>query len=234
MLGMIAWRLLALIPVLLVVTFVVFLLVELAPGDAATSVAGGANATPEKIAEVRHELGLDRPVLTRYFDWLGNAVQLDFGKSYAAYNNVAAPDVARGARGADPGVARTGVGGPLRGRPHRHPARHPLRHATRWADRPVECDRDQLRSRHPQLRARVLPHPGVRAHARLVARAGVHEVQREPDGMVGVDRAARDLAGRDRGGFGRAVRRGLRSSTCCSRTTCAPRSRWARARAGPS
>ena len=231
---MIARRLLALIPVLLVVTFVVFMLVELAPGDAATSVAGGANATPEKVTEVRQELGLDRPVLTRYFDWLGDAVQLDFGKSYAAYNNVAAPDVARGARGADPGVALTGVGGPLRGRRHRHPARHPLRHAPRWSGRPVERDGNQLRSRHPQLRARVLPHPGVRAHARLVARAGVHEVQRESDGLVGVDRAACHLAGRDRGSLRGARRPAPRSSTCCSRTTCAPRSQWAPARAARS
>jgi len=95
MLAMIARRLLSLIPVLLVVTFVVFMLVELAPGDAATSVAGGANATPEKVEQVREELGLDRPVLTRYFDWLGDAIQLDFGTSYASYNNVAAPDVAQ-------------------------------------------------------------------------------------------------------------------------------------------
>jgi peptide/nickel transport system permease protein len=94
MLGMIARRGLSLIPVLRVVTFVVFLLVELVPGDAAQSVAGGANATPEKIAEVREELGLDRPVLERYVDWLGDAVQFDFGKSYASYNNVAAPSVA--------------------------------------------------------------------------------------------------------------------------------------------
>lgn len=94
MLGMIARRLVSLIPVLLVVTFVVFLLVELAPGDAATSVAGGANATPERIAEVRADLGLDQPVLERYFDWLGDAVQLDFGTSYQSYNNVAAPSVA--------------------------------------------------------------------------------------------------------------------------------------------
>jgi peptide/nickel transport system permease protein len=94
MLGMIARRVLSLIPVLLVVTFVVFLLTELVPGDAAQSIAGGANATPEKIEEVRAELGLDRPVLERYFDWLGDAVQLDFGKSYQSYNNVAAPDVA--------------------------------------------------------------------------------------------------------------------------------------------
>ena len=94
MLGMIARRLLSLIPVLLVVTFVVFLLTELVPGDAAQSLAGGANATPERIAEVRDDLGLDRPVLERYVDWLGDAVQLDFGKSYQGYNNVAAPDVA--------------------------------------------------------------------------------------------------------------------------------------------
>jgi peptide/nickel transport system permease protein len=82
---MIARRLLSLIPVLLVVTFVVYMLVELVPGDAATTVAGGANATPEKIAEVREELGLDRPVLERYVDWLGNAVQLDFGHSYQSH-----------------------------------------------------------------------------------------------------------------------------------------------------
>src|SRR6476646_3987272 len=94
MLGMIARRLLSLIPVLLVVTFVVFLLTELVPGDAAQSLAGGANATPEKIAEVRADLGLDRPVLERYVDWLGDAVQLDFGKSYQSYNNVAAQSVA--------------------------------------------------------------------------------------------------------------------------------------------
>jgi len=91
---MIARRLLSLIPVLLVVTFVVFMLTELVPGDAATSLAGGANATPEKVAEVRADLGLDRPALERYVDWLGDAVQLDFGKSYQGYNNVAAPDVA--------------------------------------------------------------------------------------------------------------------------------------------
>lgn len=94
MLGMIARRLLSLIPVLLVVTFVVFLLTELVPGDAAQSLAGGANATPEKIAEVREDLGLDRPVLERYVNWLGDAAQLDFGTSYQSYNNVAAPDVA--------------------------------------------------------------------------------------------------------------------------------------------
>lgn len=91
MLGMIARRLLSLIPVLLVVSFVVFLLVDLVPGDAATTVAGGANATPEKIAEVRADLGLDKPLFERYGNWLGDAVQLDFGHSYL---NQAGPSVA--------------------------------------------------------------------------------------------------------------------------------------------
>lgn len=79
---MIVRRLVGLIPVLLVVSFVVFMLVELVPGDAATTVAGGVNASPERIAEVREELGLDRPVLERYGDWLWDAVRLDFGRSY--------------------------------------------------------------------------------------------------------------------------------------------------------
>ena len=100
MLGMIARRLLSLIPVLLVVTFVVFMLTELVPGDAAHERSPAApTPRPEKIAEVRAELGLDRPVLERYVDWLGDAVQLDFGKSYQSYNNVAARR-RRGARGA--------------------------------------------------------------------------------------------------------------------------------------
>ena len=95
MLGMIARRLLSLIPVLLVVTFVVFLL------DRARSRRRGARASPAAPTPPRRgsprcasDLGLDRPVLERYVDWLGDAAQLDFGKSYQSYNNVAAPDVA--------------------------------------------------------------------------------------------------------------------------------------------
>ena len=81
MLALIVRRLVSLIPILIVVSFVVFMLTELVPGDAATTLAGGADATPERIAEVRTQLGLDRPVLERYGDWLVDAVQLDFGSS---------------------------------------------------------------------------------------------------------------------------------------------------------
>jgi len=90
-LAMIARRVVGLISVLLVVSFVVFMLVELVPSDAATTVAGGVNASLERVAEVREELGLDRPVLERYVDWWGDAVQLDFGRSYA---NQSGPSVA--------------------------------------------------------------------------------------------------------------------------------------------
>ena len=178
MLGMIARRLLSLIPVLLVVSFVVFMLVELVPGDAATTVAGGVNATPEKIAEVREELGLDQPVLERYVDWLG--------RRGAARLRPFVPQLGRtahgrgGDQGTAPGVARARAGRPLRGHRHRHPARHPRRHAPGRRGRPVERDRHQRRSRHPQLRARVPPHPGVRVDPRLVPRARLHEVLGEP------------------------------------------------------
>ena len=81
MLHLVVRRLLLLIPTLLLVTFGVFSLIALVPGDAATYVAGGVNATPEKIAEVREQLGLNDPYLVQYGHWLGDAVQLDFGKS---------------------------------------------------------------------------------------------------------------------------------------------------------
>ena len=81
MLGLIVRRILSLIPILLIVSFVVFMLTELVPGDAAVTIAGGADATPERIEQVRTQLGLDRPVFERYGDWLSDAVQLDFGRS---------------------------------------------------------------------------------------------------------------------------------------------------------
>jgi peptide/nickel transport system permease protein len=73
-------RLLRLIIVVLVVTFATFMLLDATPGDPAVWKLG-LNADPVALAEIREELGLDRPVLVRYFDWLGNAAMLDFGES---------------------------------------------------------------------------------------------------------------------------------------------------------
>jgi peptide/nickel transport system permease protein len=82
-------RLVLLIPTLLLVTFGVFSLIALVPGDPAVTLAGGANATPERILEVREELRLDDPYLVQYGRWLGNAVQFDFGDSLFQEKRVA-------------------------------------------------------------------------------------------------------------------------------------------------
>ena len=75
-------RLLGAVPLLLVVSFVVFLLVSLAPGDPAARIAG-ENATPERIEMIRKTLNLEANLPTRYADWLAAAMQGDFGHSLA-------------------------------------------------------------------------------------------------------------------------------------------------------
>lgn len=67
--------------VLIIVTFISFVLIDLLPGDAAVLVAG-ENATAEQVELVREELGLDRPLPARYVEWLGNAVRGDLGRSF--------------------------------------------------------------------------------------------------------------------------------------------------------
>jgi peptide/nickel transport system permease protein len=79
--GMIVRRLLSLIPMMLVVSFLVFGMVELIPGDAAQHLAGGVDATQEDIEEMRQALNLDDPFLVRYGRWLGNLAQGDLGDS---------------------------------------------------------------------------------------------------------------------------------------------------------
>jgi peptide/nickel transport system permease protein len=79
--GLILRRLLLYVPTTLLVTFGVFGLVLLIPGDAAVALAGGESATPERVAQVRDELHLDDPFLVRYGSWLKDAVRGDLGKS---------------------------------------------------------------------------------------------------------------------------------------------------------
>lgn len=74
-------RLLALVPLLLVASFVAFLLVQLAPTDPAV-VRLGENATEEAYAAYRAEIGVDRPMFVQYGDWLGGALTGDFGESW--------------------------------------------------------------------------------------------------------------------------------------------------------
>ncbi len=73
-------RLLQMVPVLLLVTLIAFSLMHLMPGDPVAAMLG-PEATPEAVATLRHELGLDRPIIMQYVDWLGNALRGDFGRS---------------------------------------------------------------------------------------------------------------------------------------------------------
>jgi peptide/nickel transport system permease protein len=74
-------RILSLIPVLFVVSIVVFLIMHITPGDPAV-VMLGEDATPEQVAELREELGLNKPLYKQYIDWAFGVFQFDFGASY--------------------------------------------------------------------------------------------------------------------------------------------------------
>ncbi|MBB3285603.1 MULTISPECIES: ABC transporter permease [Rhizobium] len=75
------------IVLLFAVSVLIFGGLEALPGDFATTYLG-QSATPQAVANIREELGLNRPVVTRYVQWLGNAVQGDFGTSWASKNSV--------------------------------------------------------------------------------------------------------------------------------------------------
>lgn len=73
-------RLAQAIPVLLIITVASFSVIHLVPGDPAR-VMLGSRATDEAVQVLRQQLGLDKPLITQYLDFLGNALRLDFGDS---------------------------------------------------------------------------------------------------------------------------------------------------------
>jgi peptide/nickel transport system permease protein len=75
-------RLIFTIPVLLGISIIVFFIMALIPGDPALAILG-SYATPENVAKLREEFGLDKPLLQQYFIWLANLLQGDFGRSYS-------------------------------------------------------------------------------------------------------------------------------------------------------
>jgi len=85
--ALIAERLALSIVLLFAVSILIFGGLEALPGDFATTYLG-QSATPQAVANIRAELGLDRPVTTRYAEWLGNALHGDFGTSWASKNSV--------------------------------------------------------------------------------------------------------------------------------------------------
>ena len=80
--GIIIRRVLIGMLALLAVSAVIFFAVELLPGDFARSILG-QQATPEAVAALREELGLNRPAPVRYVEWLAGALRGDFGTSFA-------------------------------------------------------------------------------------------------------------------------------------------------------
>ncbi len=74
-------RLLSLVISLAVASLVIFMVIEVAPGDPAAFMLG-MNAQPETLAALRAELGLDVPKIERYFVWVGGLLSGDFGTSY--------------------------------------------------------------------------------------------------------------------------------------------------------
>jgi peptide/nickel transport system permease protein len=81
-------RLLASVPLVLVVTLLAFLLNALAPGDLAMTILG-ADGTREQYEALRTQLGLDKPLLLQYLSWLGRALQGDLGVSFFTQESVA-------------------------------------------------------------------------------------------------------------------------------------------------
>jgi peptide/nickel transport system permease protein len=61
---------------------IVFLIMAMIPGDPATAILG-SYATPENVEKLNRDLGLDKPLVQRYFIWLGNMAQGDFGRSFS-------------------------------------------------------------------------------------------------------------------------------------------------------
>ena len=81
-------RLLATIPVMLVVAVLVFLMLRLTPSDPAAILAGDT-ATAEQVADIREKLGLNEPVYTQFFIWGKKVLQGDLGESFFFKKTVA-------------------------------------------------------------------------------------------------------------------------------------------------
>lgn len=81
LLKLIGQRLLAGVVMLLVVSLLIFAGIQLLPGSAATAILG-QTATPQAVAALNQQLGLDQPAMQRYLSWLAGVLQGDFGHSF--------------------------------------------------------------------------------------------------------------------------------------------------------
>ncbi|MBM3596955.1 MAG: ABC transporter permease [Alphaproteobacteria bacterium] len=68
---------------LLAVSVIIFAMIEMLPGDFASAILG-QTATPETVAAFQRSIGLDKPPVTRYFEWIGGVLQGNFGESFSS------------------------------------------------------------------------------------------------------------------------------------------------------
>src|SRR5258708_19910450 len=81
-------RLALFVPTLIGVSMVVFVLVRLLPGDATTLLLQDAKTTAADEAALRHQLGLDKPIVLQYVDWVATLAHGDLGRSFKSRNPV--------------------------------------------------------------------------------------------------------------------------------------------------
>ena len=158
----VAWRLLQVVPVILLATFIVFGLVELIPGDPAVTLAG-ENPTAERIDQIRAIYGLDQPFLLRYVRWLAGALHGDLSISLLSRQSVVGtilqklPYSLTDRRGLNSAFARP-----------RHPARHLRRRQPGRPDRRARVCARLDRRRRAELLVIDDPGLGLRAGPALV------------------------------------------------------------------
>src|ERR1700733_416290 len=78
--GILVRRVLGALPILLIVSLITFAMIHLIPGDPAVAIAG-MSATPEQLANIRRDLGLDQPLLSQLADWYINLLHGNLGRS---------------------------------------------------------------------------------------------------------------------------------------------------------
>ena len=94
MAGIILRRLGSALPILFIVSLITFAMIHLIPGDPAVVIAG-LSATPDQVANIRHDLGLDQPLLTQLWRWYVGLLHGDLGRSLLLGQPVAAATMLR-------------------------------------------------------------------------------------------------------------------------------------------
>ena len=82
MLRALAFRFAGLLVTLAVISLLIFVILEVLPGDPA-AIMLGTSSQPETLAALRHEMGLDQPAAAALFGWIGGIFTGDFGNSYS-------------------------------------------------------------------------------------------------------------------------------------------------------